>query len=231
MPSEKEEIAKSKFINKDIASKYFIFTGLALIGAAFVLFLLIFYPVITEELKYTFSKNGTSDVKVVTKRERESGDTNEESEMVPVDPQFSIVIPKIKANAKIVQNVDPNNSKEYQQKLTQGVAQALGSALPEELGNTFLFAHSSDNFYNANRYNAVFYLLYKLESGDDFYIARKGDIYHYEVKNKAIVESDQVQYLNSDSQIQQATLMTCWPPGTTLKRLLVIGDLVDIKKN
>lgn len=235
MRSAKEE-TKAKLLRREIIAKYLIFSGVSLLSVSIILFFLIFYPVIKEEIKYDFSKNTSKD-KVVIKESTESksatgaGDDLVKDEMTPIDPEFSIVIPKIKANAKIIANVDPSNPREYQQKLTQGVAQASGSALPEELGNTFLFAHSSDNFYNANRYNAVFYLLYKLKSGDDFYIARKGDLYHYQVKDKKIVEPDQVQYLNNNTQTQQATLMTCWPPGTTLKRLLVVGELKDIKKN
>jgi sortase A len=222
MPSLKEEkIAKS-----------LIFFGTTLLACSLILFLLIFYPVIKEEIKYDFSTN-TSNYKVVTQETTPSGEAGDlgEKEMAPVDPEFSIVIPKTNANARIIQNVDPYNSKEYQQKLTKGVAQASGSALPEELGNTFLFAHSSDNFYNANRYNAVFYLLYKLDKGDDFYIARKGDLYHYQVTSKMTVEPNQVQYLTDNTEEQKATLMTCWPPGTTLKRLLVVGILKDIQKN
>ena len=168
-PQEKiEQVKKVLVRNKENFAKYLIFSGFALVVTSLLLFILIFYPVITQELNYAFSGNKGDEVSVVVKKEanlvKKESENNAYSEDIiePVDPEFSIIVPKIKANAKIIQNVDPYNSKEYQLKLTQGVAHASGSALPEELGNTFLFAHSSDNFYNANRYNAIFYLLNKM---------------------------------------------------------------------
>jgi sortase A len=97
-----------------------------------------------------------------------------------------------------------------------------------EKGNTFLFAHSSDNFYTANHYNTVFYLLHKLENGDQFFIVYDDIVYKYIVSGTQEVSPDAVQYLETNSDdIQTATLMTCWPPGTTSKRLLVFGELED----
>jgi hypothetical protein len=39
-----------------------------------------------------------------------------------------------------------------------GVAHAKGTVFPHK-GNIYLFAHSTDNWWNVGRYNAVFYLL------------------------------------------------------------------------
>src|SRR5690606_7249057 len=44
--------------------------------------------------------------------------------LVPQDPDFSIVIPKIAANANVIQNVDPANEPEYLDALQHGVAHA-----------------------------------------------------------------------------------------------------------
>jgi sortase A len=148
----------------------------------------------------------------------------------PADPSFSIIIPKIGANSAVVANVDPHDSREYQRALTKGVAHAKGSVFPGQIGNTFLFSHSSVNVYDANRYNSVFYLLRKLNEDDVFYLIYQGEIYQYRVSETKIVEADDVKYLDANTQKNQATLMTCWPPGTTLQRLLVIGDLVSIQK-
>ena len=51
----------------------------------------------------------------------------------------------------------------------------------------------------------------------------KGKRYIYRVTNKLIVDPNEVKYLTKRLNYEQLTLQTCWPPGTTLKRLLVIA--------
>jgi len=142
-------------------------------------------------------------------------------QIVPVDTNFGIVIPKIGANAKVIANVDWKNQGVYTEALSRGVAHAKGSALPGKVGNVFIFAHSAGNFYEANRYNAIFYLLDKLVKGDEIDIYYNGGKFTYFVTNKATVDGSQVQYLSGNDQTQTLTLMTCWPPGTTFKRLII----------
>jgi len=107
------------------------------------------------------------------------------------------------------------------------VAHAKGTAYPGEIGNSFYFAHSSDNFYNANRYNSVFYLLNKMEIGDVFYLVYKNEIYRYGVIEKSVVKPDAVEYIKKENDEKLATLMTCWPAGTTINRLVVVGKLIE----
>ena len=191
---------------------------LSLSGILFTL-----YPAIREEIKYLLT-NPDEDVIIYTKSDPVILDA---PVIVPVDENFSIVIPKIGANSKVIQDVDPTNSKEYQQKLSLGVAHAKGTPVPGQPGNTFLFAHSTDNILNANRYNAVFYLLNKMEEGDKFYLIYNKEKYEYTVKLAGIVDADSVSYLQGTPNRKTATLMTCWPAGTTLKRFVVVGELVE----
>lgn len=143
--------------------------------------------------------------------------------LIPEDPQFSIVIPKIDANAKIISNVDVTNEPAYLEALNEGVAHAAGTAFPGEGGHIYLFAHSTDYFWNVGTYNAVFYLLYKLQKGDEINIFYKGQRYVYRMIDSKIVDPSQVQYLTRKTNREFLTLQTCWPPGTTLQRLLVFA--------
>lgn len=142
----------------------------------------------------------------------------------PIDKEFGIIIPKINANAKIIPSVDPFNSVEYQNALTRGVAHAKGSAFPGEGRNTFLFSHSSVNFFEALRYNSVFYLLSKMERGDPIDIYYRNIRYTYNVAEVRTVAPSAVEYLFTVPKTETLTLMTCWPPGTTYKRLIVIAE-------
>ncbi len=151
--------------------------------------------------------------------------------LIPPDPKFSIVIPKIAANSIIIPNVDPSNEKEYLAALKKGVAHTKGTAFPGQPGHIFLFAHSTDYFWNVGRYNAVFYLLYKLEKGDEIDIFYNNQRFVYKVIDKTIITPDQVEYLTRKTNKEFLTLQTCWPPGTTLKRILVFAVRVsDLNK-
>jgi len=192
---------------------YFVFFGVILICLGFLIFILTFFPIIKEEIKYAVRLNpinlGSTRGSIPT-------------EIKPVDSEFGIIIPKILANARVVDNVDPYNSKEYQWALTKGVAHARGTSYPGRVGNIFIFAHSSSNWFTANQYNSVFYLVSKLEKGDEIDLYFKKQKYVYEVIEKKIVEAGAVQYLsNTAGNTSILTLMTCWPAGTSLKRLII----------
>ncbi|MFA5770638.1 MAG: sortase [Patescibacteria group bacterium] len=147
--------------------------------------------------------------------------------LTPADPNFSIVIPKIGANAKVQSNIDASDEKIYLDALNKGVAHTLGTAFPGEGGHIFLFAHSTDYFWNVSSYNAIFYLLYKLEKNDEVNIFYQGQRYVYRVIGQEIVDPSQVQYLTRKTNREFLTLQTCWPPGTTLKRLLIFAVRVS----
>lgn len=196
--------------------------GLGFIGLSLIALLAIFYPTISNEIKYRFSPPD-SEAEVVLTQVKNSEE--EKKYIVAADPFFSIVIPKIGANAKVIKDVDAQDSRVYQKALTEGVAHAKNTALPGQVGNTFLFAHSSDNFVAANRYNSIFYLLNKLEEGDEIYLIFNRRKYIYEVKETKVVSPEEISYLDSKSDAPKVTLMTCWPAGTTLKRLVVVAEL------
>jgi sortase A len=144
--------------------------------------------------------------------------------MVPADPAFSVVIPKIGANAPVVANVNPGDEPAYLEALKRGIAHAEGTTFPGDGSHIFLFAHSTDYIWNIGSYNAVFYLLYKLENGDEVNLFYNGQRYVYAVKEKTIIEPSQVEYLTRKTDVETLTLQTCWPPGTTLKRLVVTAE-------
>lgn len=134
-----------------------------------------------------------------------------------------IQIPKIKAFAPIVLDVDPWNETIYRASLDRGIAQAKGTSQPGEKGTIFLFAHSSDLPWRITRYNTAFFLLPNLEINDKIFIFNKGKQYEYRVKNKKIVSPSEVHYLKADSK-DQLILQTCYPIGTDFQRLLIFAE-------
>jgi sortase A len=183
-----------------------VFTGV-------ILLVLIFLPVIKVELKYNIDQ--ISNVKY--------------DALSPPNTDFSIIIPKIDAVAPIVDNVDPQNQTEYLKALREGVAHAKGTAYPGGAGNVYLFAHSTDAFYNVGKYNAVFYLLGKLSKGDEVFIYYMGEKFRYLVDQVKVVAPNEIKYLAGDPAKNTLTLQTCYPPGTTLDRLIVIANEVELQ--
>lgn len=114
--------------------------------------------------------------------------------------------------------------------------EALGhyakSALPGEVGNSFVYGHSVlPFFYNPKNYKTIFSTLGKLEAGDEFYVTYKGNELTYKVEGKRDLKPEEVdplglikpKFLNESTMV----LMTCSPPGTKINRLLVDAVLVD----
>lgn len=146
--------------------------------------------------------------------------------LIPSDTNFSIVIPKIGASAKVFPNVDPGNRDEFLPILQQGIAHAKGTVFPGVPGNTYLFAHSTDNFWDVGRYNAVFYLLKDLTVGDEIVVFFEGKRYDYKVYDTKIVDDSDISYIvhsQDPNSPQRLILQTCWPPGTSWKRLIVFA--------
>lgn len=143
--------------------------------------------------------------------------------LTPKDPNFSIIVEKIGADAPIIPNVDTTNKDVYDAALKRGVAHALGTSFPGQPGVTYLFAHSTDTIWNVPRFNAVFYLLNDLVPNDKIVVFFNNKRYDYTVTEKKITEPEDVSYLALKTPEQILVLQTCYPPGTTWKRLLVVA--------
>ena len=142
------------------------------------------------------------------------------------DAYFSLVIPKIGAKSRIISNVDPSRPDIYEQALKEGVAHAAGTFFPGMEGNITLFAHSTDAPYNITRFNAVFYLLRELESGDLVYIYFKGVRRTYRVTSQEITAANDTDPFKKQEGEEVLIMQTCYPPGTSLQRLLVYAKPV-----
>jgi sortase A len=90
-----------------------------------------------------------------------------------------------------------------------------------------IVGQSSNNIFNKGKYKFAFVLLSRLENGDTFYLQKDGKRYTYQVYQKSIVKPDDVSVLGLRDKPATATLITCDPPGTSLNRLVVIGEQIS----
>ena len=168
-----------------------------------------FIPVIQQEINYNVTR-----VDTFTKSTLKS--------TTPVDMDFGIIIDKIGANAHVIKNVNPYDENVYQKALVGGISHVDGSAIPGQKGHIFLFSHSSENLFKASKYNSVFYLLSKLEKGDEIRLYYENNTYVYLVQEKKIVPRSTVEFISDNTTEESLTLMTTWPPGTSVMRVLIL---------
>lgn len=137
--------------------------------------------------------------------------------------EFKITIPKINIVSDVIPNVDSTNEAVYKEQLMKGIAHANGSYLPGQNGPVFMFSHSTDTLFNVEQFNAKFFALKDLETGDDISISYHGTVFKYIVKDKKMINPDELETIrNSKSDL---ILSTCFPPGTDWMRLIIFADL------
>ena len=136
---------------------------------------------------------------------------------------FSLIIPKININTEVIPSVNLADKNATQKALKSSVIQAKSSSSPGQPGTTYIFGHSTNSPWNIKLYNAIFYSLKDIEKGNEIVVIYKGKPFIYQVEEKKIVSAGDFQYLTNPLGEEKLVLLTCWPPGTTWKRLLVIA--------
>lgn len=139
-----------------------------------------------------------------------------------------VIIPKINVEIPVDFSETSTNEATIENDLESGVVHYPTTSLPGQTGNAAFFGHSSNNIFNKGKYKFAFVLLHELVPGDTFYITNDGKVYVYKVFSKTIVDPSDVGVLNPVSgHADTATLITCDPPGTSLHRLVVVGDQIS----
>lgn len=142
-----------------------------------------------------------------------------------------VIIPKINVQLPYVTTASTNEA-DVQAGLEEGVVRYPTTAQPGEKGNAAFFGHSSNNIFNKGKYKFAFVLLDELVPGDIFYLTHKGKAYTYKVYDKKVVNPEETWVLDPvQNKTATAVLITCDPPGTTLRRLVVWGEQINPDPN
>jgi len=132
---------------------------------------------------------------------------------------YTLSIPKLGIEGAVVQV----NGKD----LMKSLIQYPGTALPGQLGNTVVFGHSVlPQFFNSKDYRTVFSTLPILEKKDEIFLNFDGVVYRYQVEKMVEVSPEDVSVLEQHYDRERLSLITCVPPGTYLRRLVVWASLV-----
>ncbi len=118
--------------------------------------------------------------------------------------------------------------------LEKGAGLYTGYQMPGEAGRAVILGHSSkETWYHRNgQYAYNFALLDKLQNGDEFYIVFEGKKLIYKIFSNNILTPEKTNEILSqapkgDSEI---ALITCWPIGFALKRVLIQAELIRVEK-
>lgn len=148
-------------------------------------------------------------------------------ETVPPNPVISI--PKINVSAPIIYG-SPSDELSIQRSLQNGVVHYAGTPVPGKPGNSVIVGHSSNDPWEPGHYKFVFVLLDKLVIGDTFSINHESKRYVYEVTEVKVVAPTDLSVLQQTTQ-PTLTLITCTPPGTSWRRLIIHAKQISPDPN
>ena len=143
--------------------------------------------------------------------------------------EYTLIIPKINAVGRVIEDIDPWHEASYKEVLKKGIGQASGFAHPDQKGTVFLFAHSSGAPWELTHYNTVFLRLTELKIGDRMEIWYKSKEYHYKVTKIMEVYPTEINAVKKEKEAD-LIVQTCTPLGTDWKRLLVFAKKVEVKE-
>ncbi|MDO8443454.1 MAG: sortase [Candidatus Azambacteria bacterium] len=150
------------------------------------------------------------------------------------EKNYYLYIPKIEVLAPAIRFKD-NSEKNVLAILEKGVGLYVNnSQLPGKAGRAVILGHSSKEtwYHRDGQYSYNFALLDKLQKGDEIYVVFEGKKLIYKVFSNDILTPEKTNEILSqkpkgDSEI---ALITCWPIGFSLKRVLIQAELIGIEK-
>lgn len=208
-------------------------TGTLLLSGGILLSVWTAYPLIDYQIKYANNLENLTMVSPVS----EGQILGQHTEMLNINQWFTskpdltwqksqqmngkeyyISIPSLKIkDAKVVIGSDD---------LSKNLIHYNGTALPGDIGASVIFGHSIlPQFYNPKNYKAIFSTLHTLKNGSEIYVTFDGVLYKYIVDEHYVVEGDDFGVLAQPEGSRILKIITCTPPGTYLKRLVVKSHL------
>lgn len=235
-----EEVKKSGLKKKQIIALSFLGLGLVLILST--IFPILKYEIFTQRRFLKFGRESKIISPLVLAED--TSQTPEEklnfkilSNWFPRDQEFSRFF-KSQSLSMIVDytldipRLDISNAhvKIGGENLDESLIHFASSSPPGKEGNTIIFGHSVlPQFFNPQNYTTIFSTLPTLEKGDGVFVKYDGILYKYVVEEIiTVLPEDLLKLISQETSGSVLTLVTCVPPGTYWKRLLVKARLVQI---
>lgn len=132
---------------------------------------------------------------------------------------YLLSIPKLNILDAYVSTVDNN--------LSEHLVQYGGTAVPPSRGTAAIFGHSTlPQLYKDGDYSTIFANAHTLEIGDDINLTVDNLKYSYKIYNITITSPLDTSFFEQNYDDNYLVLVTCTPPGTTWRRLLIKARLI-----
>jgi len=142
------------------------------------------------------------------------------------DKQNTLEIPKIAISAPIIFSRSSDIAS-LTKDLNMGVVYYPGSVNPGEKGEIVILGHSAPVGWPKVKYDWVFSDLEDLSIGDFIFVDANNKQYKYVVKSKDIIQRGQEANSSGLGVSNTLILISCWPPGKDLQRIVVRAELAD----
>lgn len=140
---------------------------------------------------------------------------------VPKVSSYTLSIPKIQIENALVSTVDNN--------VGVHLVNYQGTSIPGDLGNAVIFGHSTlPQLFNPKDYKTIFANAYKLKTGDKITAFVNDVSYLYKIYSITVVDPSDTSLFSQSFDNSYITLVTCTPPGTVWKRLVIKASLEKI---
>lgn len=97
---------------------------------------------------------------------------------------------------------------------------------PTDRGTSVIFGHSTlPQWFDPTNYNAIFAKLHTIKVGDEIILTVNNMRYSYKIFSINITEPSDPNIFSQSFDNSYVTLVTCTPPGTVWKRLIVRASL------
>ena len=134
---------------------------------------------------------------------------------------YSISIPKLLIENAVVSTVDTD--------LGKHLVNFHGTSLPGRNGNAVVFGHSTlPQLFNPKDYKTIFANIYTLKNDDEIYATINDITYKYKIFKTIVIDPSDSSALMQNYDNSYLTLVTCTPPGTIWKRLVIMSKLEKI---
>jgi sortase A len=131
---------------------------------------------------------------------------------------YNLSIPKINIEDAEVSTIDTD--------LAKHLIHFPGTTTPPNKGNAVVFGHSTlPQLYNPKDYKTIFANMLDVSVGNTIIITINNTLYTYKIYNISIVDAEDTSYLTQEYDNSYLTIVTCTPPGTTWKRLIIKAKL------
>lgn len=179
------------------------------------------FQLIQSHLKYSYAQSMASTPAII-----QSNFENlllDDGAVNNVDPNPVIIYPRLGITAPVI-FPNSNDDSTILAALDTGTSFFPGTSLPGTSGNTVILGHSSGEWWKKSDYKYIFAPLEQTIVGDKIQINYLAKKYIYQVFNRKVVEPTEVSVLHQTPE-DILTLITCTPPGTAWKRLIIQAKL------